>query len=235
MVRAALAALLLGAPAGAGAQECRLALLLAMDVSSSVDVREDALQREGLARALVAPDVVAAFLEGDLPVALAAYEWSGRHNQSLIVDWRLIANAAQLEAIAGELAASVRSENEFPTAMGYALGYGVRLLEAGPPCLFRTIDVAGDGVNNEGFGPLEAYAAFPFGGVTVNGLVVEATPQGALTELLDFYENEVIHGPGAFLEVAQGFTDYERAMRRKLLRELETPTIGGLRRGDGSG
>ncbi|MEL6103903.1 MAG: DUF1194 domain-containing protein, partial [Pseudomonadota bacterium] len=67
--------------------DCRLALLLALDVSSSVDMVEDDLQRGGLAAALVAPEVRAAFLAGPDPVALAVFEWSGRYNQEIILDW----------------------------------------------------------------------------------------------------------------------------------------------------
>lgn len=227
VIRAALLALsALAAPAGA--VECRLALVLAMDVSSSVDAAEDALQRSGLARALLAPNVQAAFLAGDLPVALAAYEWSGRYNQKLLVDWRLIEGPGDLFAVAEAIGRSKRSHNDFPTAMGYALGYGANLLSRAPACLFRTLDMAGDGENNEGFPPRAAYAEFPFRDVTVNGLVINGADfEGEIT-LIDFYRTQVIRGPGAFIEIANGFEDYERAMRRKLERELRPRVIGGL-------
>jgi hypothetical protein len=86
--------------------------------------------------------------------------------------------------------------------------------------------MAGDGANNEGFAPHAAYAEFPFEGVTVNGLVVEGEDDQAEIDLQTFYRNEVLRGPGAFLEVADGFEDYERAMRRKLERELLPRVIG---------
>ena len=210
------------------AVECRLALALALDVSSSVDMAEDRLQRGGLAAALIAPRVQAAFFAGDLPVALAVYEWSGRYNQALLVDWRLINTRTDLLAVAETVARSQRSHSEWPTAMGYALGYGAGLLARAPQCLFKTLDMAGDGENNEGFPPQTAYAQFPFAEVTVNGLVVNAADFEAEVTLIDFYRTEVLHGPGAFLEVAQGFRDYERAMRRKLERELKPRAIGAL-------
>ncbi len=210
----------------AQAVECRLALLLAMDVSSSVDAAEDALQRKGIAAALIAPEVEAAFLAAPMPVALAAYEWSGRWNQTLILDWTLIRSRADLVAAARTIAGSQRSETQFPTAMGYALGHGARLLQTGPRCLFQTIDMAGDGQNNEGFGPREAYREFPFAGVTVNGLMVQPTGGAVNADLADFYRGEVLHGPGAFLEVARGFDDYAEAMRRKLVREVSPRAIG---------
>ena len=212
------------------AAECRLALVLALDVSSSVDAQEDALQRRGLAAALISPPVERAIFAAPLPVALAAYEWSGRYNQQILADWRLIRSRRDLLEMAETLGRSNRSHNEFPTAMGYALGYGAGLLARGPDCLFRTLDMAGDGENNEGFGPAAAYAEFPFAGVTVNGLVVSAPDDGAEIDLVTWYRDEVLHGPGAFLEVAQGFGDYERAMRRKLLRELRPRAVGVLLR-----
>ncbi|MDK3018004.1 DUF1194 domain-containing protein [Pseudodonghicola sp. IC7] len=207
---------------------CRLALVLAMDVSSSVDAREDQLQRRGLAAALLAPEVDRALFASPLPVAIAAYEWSGRHKQKLLADWQLIRNRADLLALAETIGRSSRGETEFPTAMGYALGYGAGLLSRGPRCLFQTLDMAGDGQNNEGFPPASAYAEFPFGEVVVNGLVVAATDGPDQVDIVRYYREHVLHGPGAFLEIARGFGDYERAMRRKLIRELQPRAIGAL-------
>ena len=212
----------------AGAQACRLALVLAIDVSSSVDAREDALQRGGLARALQAPEVVDAFFAGSEPVALAAFEWSGRYNQAILLDWTLIRSPDGLADAANQIARSTRSQTEFPTSLGYALGFASTLLARAPSCLFQTVDVAGDGENNDGFGPAEAYIAFPFDGVTVNGLVVNGADFEGEMMLVPYYENQVIRGPGAFVEVANGFEDYENAMRRKLLRELSVMAIGGI-------
>ena len=214
--------------AASPAAACRLALLLALDVSSSVDATEDQLQRGGLVAALTAPEVRAAFFMVDEPVALAVYEWSGRYNQEIVLDWTMINSPADLLDAAETVAASKRSHNEFPTAMGYALGYGSEMLARAPRCLYQTIDMAGDGQNNEGFGPQLAYREFAFDEVTVNGLVVNAAEFTSETMLIDFYKREVLRGPGAFLEVAQGFEDYERAMRRKLERELTPPIIGAL-------
>lgn len=114
--------------------------------------------------------------------------------------------------------------------MGYALGFGAEMLGRAPSCLYQTIDMAGDGQNNEGFGPQLAYREFAFDDVTVNGLVVNAAEFTSETMLIEFYKREVLRGAGAFLEVAQGFEDYERAMRRKLERELTPPVIGALDR-----
>ena len=212
----------------ATASNCRLALLLAMDVSSSVDAAEDVLQRNGIVAALISPEVEAAFFATAQPVALAVYEWSGRYNQEVLLDWILIDSKARLLQAAETIAASKRSHNDFPTAMGYALGFGAGMFQRGPDCLYRTLDVAGDGQNNEGFSPAQAYNAFPFSGVTVNGLVINGADYEAETGLIAFYKGQVIRGPGAFVEIANGFEDYERAMRRKLERELTPPVIGGI-------
>jgi hypothetical protein len=220
-------------PLGAMA-ECRLALLLALDVSSSVDAREDALQRGGVVAALTAPDVTEAFFATDLPVALAIYEWSGRYNQQVVLDWTMVDDKAALITAAEVVANSKRSQSESPTAMGYALGFGAGMIARAPTCLRQTIDIAGDGQNNEGFGPIQAYREFPFRGVTVNGLVVNAADYEGEVGLIAFYQSQVRHGPGAFVEVADGFEDYERAMRRKLERELTPPAIGSLKQDESS-
>tara|TARA_R110002110_G_scaffold313002_4_gene526361 strand:+ start:3481 stop:4179 length:699 start_codon:yes stop_codon:yes gene_type:complete len=220
-------ALILMLPSGALA-ECRLALLLALDVSSSVDAREDTLQRGGVVAALTAPEVVEAFFATDQDVALAVYEWSGRYNQDVILEWTVISSRADLVQAAEVVAGSTRGETEFPTAMGHALGFGAGMMTRAPACLRQTIDIAGDGENNEGFGPEQAYREFPFGGVTVNGLVVNAADFEGEVGLIAFYTGQVRFGPGAFVEIADGFEDYERAMRRKLERELTPPVIGTL-------
>ncbi|MGB2202505.1 MAG: DUF1194 domain-containing protein, partial [Pseudooceanicola atlanticus] len=95
---------------------------------------------------------------------------------------------------------------------------------SGPDCLRQVIDVSGDGINNEGFGPDLAYANFPFDEVTVNGLVVE----GRDAALVDYYLNEVMRGPSSFVEIALGFDDFEDSMVRKLFREINGLSVGWL-------
>ncbi|MBV1896278.1 MAG: DUF1194 domain-containing protein [Rhodobacteraceae bacterium] len=212
----------------AAASDCRLALVLALDVSSSVDAGEDALQRGGLAAALIAPEVQRAFFSTPSPVALAVFEWSGRYNQKMLLDWRLIENPSHLLDVATIIGRSKRTADDYPTSMGYALGYAAGVLDRGPNCLHQTLDMAGDGENNDGFAPSSAYSEFPFSDVTVNGMVVNAADFEDKANLIDYYLSQVLHGPGAFLEVAQGFDDYERAMRRKLERELSVTMTGAL-------
>ena len=222
MVRLILAFWMLAGPAVA---ECRLALALALDISSSVDANEDRLQRLGLANALVSDEVMQAILsvQGET-VALAVFEWSGRNQQDVVLGWRTLTTRAEVLAAAGQIRGSQRRNTEFPTAIGFALGYAAQVFAVAPPCLFQTLDVSGDGINNEGFAPRLAYKHFPLSDVTVNGLVIG----GGDTDLMGYYQRELIKGPGAFVEQAADFFDFERAMQRKLVRELETRAIGML-------
>ena len=223
----ALLALML-APQSSQAAPCRLALLLALDVSSSVDAQEDNLQRGGLAAALRAPTVARAFFASDAPVALAVYEWSGQNHQQIVLDWTLIDSPGALLRAADTVAASLRSETSEPTAMGYALRFGAALFDQSPACDARTLDMAGDGQNNKGFGPRTAYTAPAFAGITVNGLVVNAADFEGEIGLIGFYRSQVLHGPGAFMVIATGFADFERAMRAKLIREVTPAALGTL-------
>lgn len=208
----------------AHAEGCRLALLLALDVSSSVDEGEYRLQKEGLAAALSDPDLRRALLGGDERVALAAYEWSGRRQSTVVLDWVVLDGDAALQGAIDTVLAAPRSHDRFPTAMGFALGYGAGLLERAPACNRRVIDVSGDGITNDGFRPQQAYAHFPFSGVTVNGLAV----LGSDPRVVDYFRGEVAHGPGAFVEVAEGYSDFRRAMTLKLFRELDDMIVGVL-------
>lgn len=189
-------------------------------MSSSVDWTEDALQRNGLAAALGAPEVRAALLRHG-PVALGAYEWSGKWQQDWILPWRMIRDPGDIDAAVATILATRRGESRYPTALGYAIGWSARAFADGPVCAERTLDVSGDGENNDGFPPALAYANFPLADVTVNGLVI-----GGDSALVEYFETEVVRGPFAFVEVARDYADFERAMRRKLVRELEPRVIG---------
>ncbi len=207
-------------------QACRVALVLALDVSTSVDDREDRLQRDGLANALVAPEVAEAILGGREPVALHAFEWSGQYAQATLLDWALISTPEDLARAAETIQGSVRGAGDHPTALGAALLRAALAFENAPPCDFRKIDVSGDGANNHAFPPGSAYRALDFSGITVNGLVIGGDNDTAA--VVEHYRSEVLRGPGAFLEIADNFEDFERAMRRKLVRELETRAVGDL-------
>ncbi|MBO6757706.1 MAG: DUF1194 domain-containing protein [Roseibium sp.] len=197
------------------AKACSLALVVAMDVSASVDAREHQLQLQGLSGALMDPSVVEA-IETVGGIWFHSFEWSDRYKQVTQAPWSYLTDAASAEAAARRIAATPRSQTEFPTALGYALGHAAVVLNRAPErCDRRVIDVAGDGINNDGFGPKSAYRAFDFNAVSVNALVV-----GGHDETTRYFEREVIRGPGAFVEQALDFEDYREAMTRKLLREI---------------
>jgi len=211
----------------APANACRLALVLALDVSSSVDSAEDSLQRSGLAAALTAPDVVSAILAvPDYPVALSVFEWSGRYQQTVLLDWRLLLNEEDIGAAAATIAESRRHHADFPTALGYALAHAAGRFASAPDCARKVVDVSGDGKNNAGFAPAEAYRSFGFADITVNGLAIG----GATEDLPGYYRRHVRRGPGAFVIEATDYEDFRRAMQRKLFRETSPPQLGALER-----
>lgn len=201
---------------------CRLALVLALDVSSSVDAREYELQRDGLAAALGDPTIRSAILDGDGHVAITIYEWSGRRQSVMIREWTRLTDNRSIDEVIQSLRSTPRSHSRFPTAMGYALGYGATLLSRGPECDRRVIDLSGDGENNDGFPPRLAYTHYPFANVTVNGLAV----LGGSQDVVDYFQREVRHGFGAFVETSEGYEGYRDAMTRKLLRELNDMILG---------
>lgn len=231
LARALAALLLLAAPAAA---ECRQALILALDVSASVNAAEYRLQAEGTAQALMAPEVREILLDpAGPPVALAAFLWSGPQAQTLILPWRRIDDAAALAQAAGRIAAAPRPPVDGRTAVGAAMLFAEALFVAGPDCPVRTLDISGDGENNAGPLPQAVRLRPGLAGVTINALAVKgdlpldhgdfATHVG---ELSAWFARHVIHGPGAFVERAWDYSDFEAAMTRKLLRELAPPLLG---------
>ena len=204
------------APVAHAAEHCRLALLLALDVSSSVDAEEYVLQRDGLAAALNAPEIRTAILDGPGYVSMAIYEWSGRRQSVVVSDWTRLTDDDAIDQLITRLRSAPRSHHRFPTAMGYALGFGATMLSDGPACDRQVIDVSGDGENNDGFPPRLAYKNFPFANVTVNGLAV----LGGAPNVVEYFQREVRFGYGAFVETSPGYDGYEEAMKRKLFREL---------------
>ena len=221
------AAALIAAPVPAVA--CRLALVLAIDVSTSIDQRDYTLQRDGLAAALRAPEVIRAFLSASSPVALAAYEWSGPNNQRIILDWTLMTSAGDLRNAADRIETFVRYETGYPTSLGHALSFGGDMLAAAPTCGRQTLDLSGDGHNNNGYPPEVAYQEGVFDSITVNALAVGGGEP--LDSLIRYFTLSVIRGNGAFVEVARNHEDFKPAMRRKLVREVTSLVVSQLEPG----
>ncbi|MFY0624514.1 MAG: DUF1194 domain-containing protein [Pelagimonas sp.] len=223
-MRRALALLLALWPLSAGAQDCRLALLLALDVSSSIDEIEYAQQRDGLAAALLSEDVRGAILSGG-GIALSAYEWSGRYRTRVILPWVMLSDPQDIVKAASDIQSTHRQRGGYPTALGLAVGDGIGMFKTSPTCDRKVLDVSGDGITNDGAWPQVIYSRLPDANVTVNGLAV----LGADPDVVDHYTDELIHGPGSFVEIATGYAGYEQAITRKLYREIENRVVGALK------
>lgn len=205
----------------AAAQDCRIALQLAFDVSRSISPKDYLIQQQGMLDALADPEIRAAFLLGD-PVALSVFEWSGQGHQEVVSDWRMILSGADLDAVAAEIAALVPPELRLLTGLGHALSFAHARFAAAPPCDEQVLDVSGDGRNNDGYGPSGAYQRDDWGDIQVNALAIGEHELG----LVPYFYAELIRGRGAFVEVAPYQRDFPQAIRRKLLRELKAAVVG---------
>ena len=164
------------------AAACRLALAMGFDVSRSVDAASYEIQIRGTLGALFDPEIRAALLDPSGPVALAAFEWSGRRQQRLVLGWTLLHGPDDIDRAAQAIAEHGRSFNGL-TAVGSALDYGHRLLGRAPACTAQVLDIAGDGRTNDGPDPARIYARRDWGAITVNGLAIGGHESG----LLDYY------------------------------------------------
>jgi len=213
----------------APAAPCRQALAMGLDVSGSVDEDEYRLQLDGLAAALLDPQVAAILLAGGAPVRLIVYEWSGPTEQRRIAGWTEIDSAATLSAFAETLRQTGRLPASPSTALGTAMLTGAQLLAEQPGCWKRTLDLSGDGISNTGPRPQDLRERPEFEGITINALVVgdgEGGTRDMPADLMSYYRALVIRGPGAFAEPAADYRAYEAAMVKKLLRELEGLVVG---------
>ena len=225
-LRLLLALAILWGSAVPAAAACKLALALGLDISSSVNSREYRIQLDGLARAFRTPEVVEAMLSPPgSTVAVITYEWSGYAQQDLITGWEMIDSVEAAAAYADRLSAHRRTYSDFPTALGKAVEFGAGLLGRGPDCARRTLDLSGDGENNDGIEPAEVRARGVLDGITINGLVI----QGAHPDPALYYRRHVMQGPGAFVALARDFDDYPPVIIGKLLREIGTETVVGAR------
>jgi hypothetical protein len=222
--------------AGAANADCRQALALGLDVSGSVDAREYRLQINGLAAAFDNSAVREALLASPgAPIAVMVYEWSGPSDQIVIAPWVSMVDAATLNGFIETLLQTARRDVSPGTALGTAMTLGAFYLDEKPDCWKQTLDISGDGKSNLGPRPRDVKNRISARGITVNALVVGSDNpisggprQGEISELSSYFRAEVITGQDAFVETALGFSDYEAAMTRKLLRELEVMAVSDL-------
>jgi hypothetical protein len=223
---------LISATAFAG-QPVDLELILAVDVSGSMDPDEARLQRRGYEQALVSPQVIEAIKAGAAGrIAVAYVEWAGMGYHKVVVDWTLIDGMDSAKAFVARLAAQPIT-TAHRTSISGAIDLSVPLFGANDyDGVRRVIDISGDGANNYGRLVTEARDAAVKQGVIINGLPVMGDPGGtshpSSANLDLFYRDCVIGGPGAFYVVARGFGDFGRAIRKKLILE-----VAGLAPDDG--
>jgi hypothetical protein len=218
---ATLAALLLWLATAAplrGDSAVDVALVLAVDVSLSIDAEEFALQRAGYAAAFRNERVVAAITGGSIgAIAVTYLQWSGVRDQQQLVGWRLITDRLSAARFADELAATGRVVASGSTSLSGAIEAAGRLLrESGYTAERRIIDISGDGSNNSGKLPNFARDEAIIAGITINGLAILKNEP-----FLDaYYAANVVGGRGAFVMTARDFDDFAEAILAKLIREV---------------
>src|SRR5271154_2722748 len=215
--------------AAAAAEQADLLLVLAADVSRSVDSGKFQLQREGYAAAISDPRVLDAIRSGRSGrIGLLFLEWSGSNSQRVVIDWTTVSDAETAKGFGDRLLEAPRSfadRTSISSAIDFAIG---QLARAPYESARRTIDVSGDGTNNAGRDVAIARDEALAQGITINGLVIlsdtplawnpdHTNPPGGLD---NYYRNNVVGGPGAFVQVAQDFNSFGQAIVKKMIAEV---------------
>jgi hypothetical protein len=231
-VIAAFVAFVIGAgisAVGARAETVDLLLVLAADVSRSVDESEFNLQRKGYAAAMTDPQVLRAIVGGrNHAIAVTFIEWSGTAEQNVVVDWTVVRDE---EAAGGVAATMLSAPRSFlgRTGIGAAIDFAMERFAVAPAQADkRIIDISGDGTNNAGRPVTEARDAAVAAGVTINALAIvnnqanpgyafHTQPPGGLPK---YFEENVIGGPGAFLLTVENFESFAAAITRKMVSEI---------------
>jgi len=200
-------------------------LVLAIDTSISVDGSEYHLMMKGIANAFRTPEIID-LIGHQNGVAVALFQWNSQVNEQYMIPWQLLNDPASVLSFAAKVEKAERDPNRTFTAIGGAIDFAVRLItENAFDGRQLKIDVSGDGVNNTGVPPSIARQKADGFGIVINGLpIVTFTNPAEKTDLVTYYREEVIHGPGAFIEIANEFDDFSRAFLRKLRREI-TPLL----------
>jgi Protein of unknown function (DUF1194) len=222
---------LLASPAVRAAEEVELLLVLSSDVSRSVDAPKFKLQRDGYASAIVNPRVIQAIRSGSLgKIGVSFVEWSGIGAQRIVIDWTVIRDEATAKDFSAQIIEAPRAFAD-RTSISGGIDFAMAQLARAPfQSGRRAIDVSGDGTNNSGRDVSDARDEAVAKGVTVNGLVIlsehpmswnadHTNPPGGLD---NYYRNNVIGGPGAFVMVAENFNSFGQAILNKLIAEIAT-------------
>lgn len=200
-------------------------LVLAVDVSYSMDIEELAIQREGYAQAIVSTDFMQALKSGPTgKIAVTYFEWAASNDQKLVMPWRIIDGPESADSVAAEIArAPIRRASR--TSISGAINYAMGLFDQNPwQGLRRVIDVSGDGPNNNGEPVTIARDAAVQKGVVINGLpIMVKTPSYSTMDIenLDlYYEDCVVGGPGSFVVSIKQREKFKEAIRTKLVLEV---------------
>jgi len=199
-------------------------LVIATDVSLSINDEEEQLEREGIAEVFLDPDVVKAIKSGALGrIAVAMLDWSSPNYDRVVLDWTFVED----EASATALAEKVRTIPRTPgtrTSISGALERATLMLNESDGKIVATrkvIDVSGDGPNNDGISLQHIHDTTANNGITVNGLpIMDENAEGYVPDLDQYYAACVVAGKGSFLVVVKKFKDFGAAMRRKLVLEI---------------
>src|SRR5213592_1926190 len=200
-------------------------LVLAVDVSYSMDMDELALQREGYAQAIVSKEFLQALKSGpNGKIAVTYFEWAASSDQKIIIPWRLIDGPETADAVANEIIKTpIRRASR--TSISGAINFAMPLFDENPHRgLRRVIDISGDGPNNNGAPVVSDRDAAVEKGIVINGLPIMVKEPSYSTMDIDnldlYYEDCVIGGPGSFVVTMKDREKFKEAIRTKLLLEI---------------
>jgi hypothetical protein len=229
LILAVLVATSLSAPVARAAEAVDLLLVLAADVSRSIDTAKFQLQRDGYAAAITDRRVLNVIRSGpNHQIAVCFVEWSGVGAQKLVIDWTIIRDDASAREFSAQIAEAPRSFSDRTSISGGIEFAMVQFARAPYDAKRRTIDVSGDGTNNSGREVSAARDDALAEGVTINGLVIlsdrplawnadHTNPPGGLEK---YYRDNVVGGPGAFVMAAENFESFGQAIINKMIAEI---------------
>ena len=195
---------------------CSMALVLAIDVSSSIDIGEYKFQTHGLADALLDPEIADVLVLHQ--VALSVVQWSGAEEGDLTIPWRRMLSYGEVRDFSTRVREMPRTWEGSNTAVGDAIAFSAAQFDRVSDCGRKVIDVSGDGSSNAGLNAASESRKAEAAGIEINGIAIDII--GA--SITAFYERFVVTSEG-FVITSRGFSDYPRSIREKLLRELIKP------------